>query len=194
MANTVKAWNNLSEPRLKPIENPKSLKLKLVYWLIKKRIGKVVTPVKVTFPRFSGLFGISGAFAKLHKRITISQKLRHLIAMYTATMNGCAFCVDMGKASAQQKKMDPHIFDDLLRFEESERLTAAEKTALAYVDEANRNKHVSDATFERLQHYFSEEEIVQITVLNAIEHFNNMMNAPLNIGSDELCEIMMNSK
>jgi len=189
--NTVRTIYALNEPRLKPVENPKSFKLKLVYWLIKKRIGKVVTPVKVSFPRFPALFRISGAFARLHRRITISQKLRHLIAMYTATMNGCAFCVDLGKASAQKKKMDLRIFDDLLRFEESERFTAAEKAALAYVDEANRNKHVSDTTFERLQRCFSEEEVIQITVLNAIEHFNNMMNAPLNIGSDELCEIMM---
>lgn len=190
MTNTGKARHALSEPRFKTIENPKSFKMKLIYWLIKMQIGKVVTPVKVCFPRFSGLLGISGALAKVHKQFTIAQKLRHLIGVYTATMNGCAFCVDMGKASAQQKKMDPHIFDDLLRFEESERFTAAEKAALAYVDDANRNKHVSDATFERLQRHFSEEEIVQITVLNAIENFNNLINAPLNIGSDELCGIM----
>lgn len=191
---TVKTWQTLSEPRLKPIENPKSLKLKLVYWLIKKKIGKVVTPVKVSISRFPALMGMASAMAKVDKRFTIDQKLRHLIGIYTATMNGCAFCVDMGKASAQQKKLDTHIFDDLLRFEESERFTPAEKAALAYVDDVNRNKHVSDETFKRLQRYFSEKEIVQITVLNAIENFNNLTNAPLNIGSDELCEIMMNSK
>lgn len=91
MTNTVKAWHTLSEPRLKPIETPKSFKMKLVYWLIKKRIGKVVTPVKVCFPRFPGLLGMSGAFAKVHKRFTIAQKLRHLIGIYTATMNGSAY-------------------------------------------------------------------------------------------------------
>ncbi|MFC4874458.1 carboxymuconolactone decarboxylase family protein [Negadavirga shengliensis] len=177
-------------PRFSPIEKPKSLKLKMVYWFIKRKLGKVITPVKVFYPRFPEALGLAGELGKLHNRFTIPPRLQHLISIYTATMNGCAFCVDIGKASAKQKKLNPSIFDDLLRFEESGGFTAAEKAALAYVDEVNRNKHVSDAIFDRLQRYFSEEEIIQITLLNAIENLYNLMNAPLNIGSDELCELM----
>ena len=191
MTNTaIKTLHTQAEPRFRPIENPKSFKLKLVYWFIKRRLGKVLTPVKVFYPRFPAVMGLAGAFAKLHKRFTIGLKLQHFIGVYTATMNGCVFCMDIGKASAKQKKLNPSIFDELLRFEESEGFTAAEKAALAYVDEVNRNKHVSDETFKRLQRYFNEEEIIQITVLNAIENLSNLMNAPLNIGSDELCELM----
>lgn len=178
------------KPRFRPIENPRSLKLKLAYWFTKRRLGKVITPVKVHYPRFPGALGLAAELGKLHNRFTIDPKLQHLIKVYTAAMNGCAFCIDIGKASAKQKKLDPAIFDDLLRFEESERFTAAEKAALVYVDEVNRNKHVSDATFEKLQRYFNEEEIIQITVINAIENLYNLMNAPLNIGSDELCELI----
>lgn len=191
MTNTAfKTYHSRAEPRLRPIENPESFKLKLAYWFIKRRLGKVITPVKVHYPRFPGALGLAGELAKLHNRFTIDPKLQHLIQVYTATLNGCAFCVDIGKASAQQKKLDPGIFDSLLRFEESAQFTAAEKAALTYVDEVNRNKHVSDATFERLQQYFNEEEIIQITTLNAVENLYNLMNAPLNIGSDELCELM----
>lgn len=190
MTNTFETVHAVAEPRLRPIENPKSFKLKLAYWFIKKRLGKVLTPVKVHYPRFPGGLSFAGALAKLHKRFTIDTKLQHLIQVYTATMNGCAFCIDIGKAIAQQKNLKPGIFDDLLRFEESGRFTEAEKAALAYVDEVNIDKHVADATFERLQRYFSEEEIIQITMLNAVENLYNLMNAPLNIGSDELCELM----
>lgn len=191
MTNTaIKTSVTRTEPRLKPIENPKSFKLKLAYWFTKRRLGKVITPVKVFYPRFPGALGLAGELGKLHQRFTIDPKLQHLINTYTATMNGCAFCVDIAKASAKQKKLDPGIFRDLLRFEESEGFTAAEKAALAYVDEVNRSKHVSDETFERLQRHFSDEEIIQVTLLNAIENLYNLMNAPLNIGSDELCELM----
>lgn len=191
MTNTAfKTHHSRAEPRFRPIENPESFKLKLAYWFIKRRLGKVITPVKVHYPRFPGALGLAGELAKLHNRFTIDSKLQHLIQVYTATLNGCTFCVDIGKASAQQKKLDSGIFDHLLRFEESGQFTAAEKAALTYVDEVNRNKHVSDATFERLQQYYNEEEIIQITTLNAIENLYNLMNAPLNIGSDELCELM----
>ncbi len=190
MTHSILKSSHVAEPRLKPIDNPESLKLKLAYWFTKKRLGKVITPVKVHYPRFPAALGLAGELAKMHNRFTIDPKLQHLIQVYTATVNGCLFCVDIGKASAQQKRLNSGIFDDLLRFEESEYYTAAEKAALAYVDEANRNKHVSDAVFERLQRYFNEEEIIQITTLNAIENLYNLMNAPLNIGSDELCEWM----
>lgn len=179
-----------TEPRLQPIDDPKSLKLKLAYWFTKKRVGKVITPVKVHYARFPEGLGLSKKIVDTDEKITVEPRLKYLIKVFIATLNGCAFCVDIGKASAQKKNVDPDVFDDLLRFDESSQFTNAEKAALAYVDEATRNKHVSDSTFERLQNHFNEREIVQITLLNAIENFYNLMNAPMNIGSDELCEIL----
>lgn len=181
---------NKTEPRLKPIENPKSLKLKLVYWFSKKRIGKVITPLKVHYARFTEGVGLAKKIVDTGEKISLDSKLTHLIRVYVATINGCAFCVDIGKATAKKRKLNSDIFDELLRFEESSQFSESEKAALAYVDETTRNKHVNDSTFERLQDHFTEKEIVQITLLNAIENFYNLMNTPMNIGSDELCELM----
>lgn len=185
---TIKETQN-SEPRLKPVENPSSLKLRLAYWFTKRSMGKVITPVKVHSARFPEGLGLSKKMMDTEEKFTLDLKLKHLIKTYVATINGCGFCIDIGKASAQKKQLDSAIFDDLLRFEESSKYSDAEKAALAYVDEATRDKHVDDSTFERLQQHFTEREIVQITLLNAIENFANLTNAPLNIGSDELCEI-----
>ena len=185
---TIKETQN-SEPRLKPVENPSSLKLRLAYWSTKRSIGKVITPVKVYSARFPEGLGLSKKMVDTEEKFTLDLKLKHLIKTYVATINGCGFCIDIGKAHAQKKQLDSAIFDDLLRFEESTEYSDAEKAALAYADEATRNKHVADSTFERLQQYFSEREIIQITLINAIENFYNLTNAPLNIGSDELCEL-----
>lgn len=186
----LKTFQHPVKPRLRPIEDPKPLKLKLAYWFAKRKLGKVITPIKVHYPRFPEAMGLAGELAKLNDQFTIDSRLQHLIKVYTATFNGCAFCVDTGMAYAKKNKYNSGLFYDLLRFHESEQYTEAEKAALTYVDEVNRNKHVSDQTFEYLQRYYSDEEIVQITLLNAIENLYNFMNAPLNIGSDELCEWM----
>lgn len=178
-----------NEPRLEPIENPSSLKLKLVYWYTNKKMGKVITPLKVLNARFPDALGLSKEMMKVEEKLTIPDRLIHLIKVYVATLNGCAFCIDIGKAKAQREDMNPTIFEDLMRFEESSHFTEGEKAALAYADEATRQKHVSDSTFERLKHHFGEEEIVQITLLNAIENFYNLTAAPMNISSDELCEL-----
>lgn len=182
---------NQERPRLKPIENPKSLKLKLAYWFMEKQMGKVPTPTKVGLARFPEAIGVSSKLARLEGKFTIDPKLNQLLKVYVATINGCAFCVDIAKAIGQKENnFDPRMFDDLLRFEESDSYTDAQKAALTYVDEATRKKQVTDATFEKLRQHFSEREIVEITFLNAIENFYNLTNIPLNIGSDELCALM----
>lgn len=185
----LSAQQQHTTPRLDPIENPSSLKLKIAYWYSKRLMGKVITPLKVHYARFPKALGLSRKIVQTEKTINLDETLKHLIKVYVATLNGCSFCVDIGMASAQQNNLDEKIFEDLLRFENSERFSPAEKAALTYVDEATRNKHVADDTFERLQSYFSEREVIQITMLNAIENFYNLMNAPVNIGSDELCAI-----
>jgi len=48
---------------------------------------------------------------------------------------------------------------------------------------------VSDATFAELQRHFNEREIVEITWLNALENYYNLINLPLGIESDGLCAI-----
>ncbi len=153
---TPKISQNETEiPRLKPIEHPKSIKLKLIYWLTKRFVGKVVTPLKVHYARFPKYMGLSNKMRSTEKKFTIDPKLNHLIKVYVSVINGCGFCTDIAKAMAQKEKQDPHIFDDLLRFEDSDRFTESEKAALAYVKEATLNKRVEDSTFERFQQYFS---------------------------------------
>src|SRR5699024_7866789 len=123
---------NHGEPRLKPVENPKSFKLKLAYWFTERLMGKVITPVKVHYSRFPEGLGLSKKMIDTEEKLTIDSRLKHLIKVYVATINGCGFCIDIGKASVQKKEQDPRIFDDLLRFEESEQFSESEKAALAY--------------------------------------------------------------
>lgn len=66
-----------------------------------------------------------------------------------------------------------------------------ERAALAYAEEATRNKKVKDETFAELQKHFSKREIVEITFLNALENYYNLINLPLEIHSDNLCSIAL---
>ena len=61
-----------------------------------------------------------------------------------------------------------------------------ERAALAYVEEATRTKVVGDATFAELAKHFDEREIAELTLLNAIENFYNLLNLPLEVESDGL--------
>ncbi|NGP87076.1 carboxymuconolactone decarboxylase family protein [Fodinibius halophilus] len=181
---------NTEKPRLTPIENPSSIKAKLAYWFTKRKTGKVITPLKVHYSRFPEGLSLAKELMNIQEKCTLDNRLKHLIKVYVATLNGCSFCVDIGKATAQQDDIETEVFEDLLNFKESNRFTKSEKAALTYIDETTRELEVTDQTFENLQRYFNEREIVQITLLNAVENFYNLMNKPLNIGSDELCKTL----
>ena len=46
------------------------------------------------------------------------------------------------------------------------------------------------ATFEALRRHFSEREIVEITWVNAVENYYNLINLPLGIESDGFCSLV----
>lgn len=174
------------EPRLKPINNPSGIKLKLAYWLTKKKLGKVITPVKVVQARMPDTLSLSQKLMSIEDNLSLSDELIFYIKSYVATLNGCSFCIDIAKAEAQEN-IDISKYEQLLNYQSSEVFDKAEKAALQYVEQATLEKQVSDKVFEELQTHYNEREIVEITWLNALENYYNLINRPLGIASDSLC-------
>lgn len=178
-------------PRIEPIERPNSLKLKLAYWLSKKKIGKVITPMKVVQARMPNSLSLAQKLVSVEENLSLPKDLHFYIKSFVATLNGCSFCVDIAKAAAVDD-VDIKKYEDLLRYDSSHVFSDAEKAALKYVEQITLNKEVNDEVFEGLKTHFSDTEIVEITWLNAMENYYNLINKPLNIGSDELCELRQN--
>ena len=57
---------------------------------------------------------------------------------------------------------------------------------MAYLEEVNFSKTATDETFDELQRYFSDKQIVEITWLNATENYFNLIAKPLGLISDGL--------
>ncbi len=176
--------------RLQPIENPKGLVAKIAYFMSKRRLGKVMMPMKVVYARIPALFRLAYSEVTIvESKITVDPVINFLVRTWAAMINECSFCVDIAKASAIQRHMTLEKFDALPGYRTSPLYTERERAALAFVEEATRHKRVSDATFEELRRHFSETEIVEITWLNALENYYNLINLPLEIESDGLCAI-----
>jgi len=176
--------------RLQPIEKPKGLLMRLAYWMTRRQFGKVITPMKVLYPRMPGVMKLSYELQKFEmKGIRLEPGLHLMIAALASEINGCSFCMDIARAMAIRERLGMEKFDALAEYRTSPLFSERERAALAYVEEATRHKRVSDATFEELRKHFSEREIVEITWVNAVENYYNLINLPLEIGSDGLCAI-----
>src|SRR6266481_1028788 len=176
--------------RLTPIDNPRQLIAKIFYWAVKRRLGKVMTPARVVYARIPALFRLAYAEIKIVEgKLTIDPTVSILVRTWAAMINDCSFCVDIAKAVGVQKRMTLEKFEALPQYRTSPLYTPRERAALAYVEEATRVKRVSDTTFAELRRHFNDTEIVEITWLNALENYYNLINIPLEIESDGLCAI-----
>jgi alkylhydroperoxidase family enzyme len=176
---------------LPPIERPKGLIMKLVYFFTRRQFGKVATPVAVLSARMPVAFGsFYGKVSRLDKKLRLASPTRVLLRERVASINACHFCMDVGRWFAMRESPDNAArLDALEEYRTSPLFSDAERAALDYATELTRDKTVSPDTFERLARHYSEREICEIVWLVASEHLYNMSNIGLNIGSDGLCEL-----
>lgn len=176
--------------RLAPIEKPKGLMMRIAYWMTRRQLGKVMTPLKVVTARMPGSLRLTYEIQKFAlKGMRLEPGLQFLVVTLVSRINGCGFCLDLGRAVAIRRRLGMEKVNALPEYRASPLFSDRERAALAYAEEATRHKRVSDATFEALRRHFSEWEIAEITWLNALENYYNLINLPLEIESDGFCAI-----
>jgi alkylhydroperoxidase family enzyme len=176
---------------LPPIERPKGLLLKTVYFFSRRQMGKVPTPISVLSARMpTDFLRFYGKISKLDKKLVLSKETALIVRERVAGLNSCQFCMDIARWFAMNQSSDDVArIDALPEYQTSALFTEAERIALDYVTELTTEKHVAPETFDRLAAHYSEREICDIIWLVASEHLYNLSNHGLNIGSDGLCQL-----
>ena len=110
--------------------------------------------------------------------------------MLNSRVNLCMFCDDLETHMAlKANSLTRDDIDALAQYATSPLFTDRERAALRYVEEINTTRTATDDTFEALKSHFSEKEIVELTWLNAVGNYLNLMAKPLGIGSEGFCRI-----
>lgn len=180
----------MDTPFLTPIETPKGLLWKLVYYFTRKRFGKVLTPLKVMAARLPLSFGsFSGKIGQLDKKLQLPEETVMLIREQVARINVCYFCMDIGRSQTIMASMDQAKFDALNDYQTSELFNAKEKVLLDFVTRLARERKMDRELFDKLASHYSERSICEIVWIVATEFYYNIGNIGLNIHSDMLCDI-----
>lgn len=176
---------------LAPIEKPKRLILRIMYWYSRRQWGTVPRPFSVFVARMPSAFGsFFGKVSKLDKKLAVPADTAVLVRERVASTNMCTWCMDAQRWYVTKKT--PHMLaklDALQTYRTSPLFDDRERAALDFATELTEYKHVSEETFERLSRHYSEREICDIVWLVSSEHLYNINNIALNIGSDGLCKI-----
>jgi alkylhydroperoxidase family enzyme len=183
------------EPFLAPIDKPKSLIMRLVFFFTRRKFGKVMGPLTVFAARMPTSFGMFyGKVPTLDKKLQVSSDLMLLVRGRVSSINRCLFCFDAANAFALENPGTEKKFDALSEYRSSSLFTEAERSALDYVTELTQSKAVSRDTFANLAGHYTEREICDIVWIVASEHLYNLNNIGLNIGSDGMCDIARRKK
>jgi alkylhydroperoxidase family enzyme len=182
-------------PFLSPIERPPGLILKIIFFFVRRQLGKVVTPLKVFVARMPTAFGsFYGKVGRLDKKLLLPAKTAVIIRDRVSSLNTCLFCIDATRWYAIKEFGDTARIDALGEYQASPLFTEAERAALDYATELTKEKSVSPETFARLERHYTDREICDIVWLVASEHLYNITNIGLNIGSDGLCQVSERGK
>lgn len=128
------------------------------------------------------LFGI-GAYLK---KSSIERKLLELIDFRVSQINGCAYCLDMHSKDARAHGETEQRLYALSAWRETAFFTDRERAALAWA-EAVTACNVPDETFKTLKAFFTDEEIIDLTLavssINTWNRFNIAFPNPEAVGT-----------
>lgn len=176
--------------RLTPIESPSSPLLWLAYKLTKRKIGTVIMPLKTIYARKPALLPMLDKITRYQSSpLAIAPSITLLIKSYGSLLNGCDFCQDITMAEVIQQQLGQDKFLHLASWQEyPTNYLPNERAVLNFVLDYHQNRSVSDTTYQDLLEHFSENQIIDIVAINAIEQYYNAMNKPFNILPDGLAD------
>lgn len=100
---------------------------------------------------------------------SIDAKLRAIVELRVSQINGCVFCVDRHSNEARAAGESQQRLDCLVAWRESRLFTDAERAALDWAEALTHvsQTHAPDAAYDSLSAHFSENQIVDLTLIIA---------------------------
>ena len=150
-------------PRVKPLSREELGEFEPFFKLIEERMGFVPNSmltlgrVRELLAAFTGLAGAVMLAGRLEP------ELKQLVAFVASNAAGCRYCQAHTSHSARHAGADPGKLDAAFELDTSPLFSERERAALRLArDAALVPNETTDAHFETLRRYFSEEEIVEL--------------------------------
>ncbi|MEX3638824.1 carboxymuconolactone decarboxylase family protein [Paraburkholderia sp. BR14320] len=105
----------------------------------------------------------------------LEKSLTELVRLRASQINGCAYCVDMHTSAARKGGETERRLATVVVWRETPFFTDRERAALEWTEALTlvSHDHVPDAVWQAVRPHFSDEELVDLTLLvSAINAWN----------------------
>ena len=110
----------------------------------------------------------TNGLASANKHITtIDNKLRAMVELRVSQINGCVYCVDLHATQARAEGETQQRLDCVAVWRECKFFDNSERAALAWAEAVTRlpDTNAPDNLYNNLKEYFSEQQIVDLTLV-----------------------------
>ncbi len=111
------------------------------------------------------------------KHSGLERTLLELVKLRASQLNGCAYCIDMHTKDARMQGETEQRLYALAAWRETPFYTERERAALAWTEAVTKvsDGHVPDDVYEQARQYFTEKELVDLTLaVIAINGWNRL--------------------
>lgn len=163
---------------------PRSLLLRAGEWYSRRRFGVVLAPAYAMAHNPRVLRTMMRGELAAERWDTVPSALKTLAVMAAAGTVGCSWCMDFGYWHGIEEGLDAAKVCDLPRWQTSTAYTELERAAIAYAQAMSTTPpEVTDAHVERLREHLSEAQLVELTMVVAIENQRARFNTALGLPS-----------
>lgn len=176
-----------------PMEHPRTPLVRISEWYSKRRFGEVLDPGKVALHNRKVLTTMMLTEGSAARWNSLDPTLQALAVMASAVVIECTWCTDFGYWEAHHKGVPAHKLRDVPRWRSSDAYTDLERKVLEYAEAMTATPPaVTDELVAALREELSDEQLVELTALVALENQRSRSNAALGLtgqGFKEQCEL-----
>jgi uncharacterized peroxidase-related enzyme len=124
-------------------------------------------------------------YASIINEGSLEQKYKELAYLKTAIVNGCQYCTRAHTSSAKGIGITEEQIQALTFYKNSELFDEKEKAVILYAERVTRGAAgIREGSLQELKRYFTEEQVVELTLTICVANFTNRFNDALQIEPD----------
>lgn len=169
--------------RILPLqESEVSEDVRRLYEEINSRFGMVPNLFKTIAHKPDALATLYPFATTLLSDNSLSAKIKELAILSTSKINKCHYCVAHHTEMGKRAGLDQAQIDAISNYRDSELFSKEEKAVIEYAEQVtNDAEELSDELFSKLKGFYSEQQIVLLTLIIGLFQIFNKFNGALQV-------------
>jgi AhpD family alkylhydroperoxidase len=175
------------------LDPPRTMIVRAGEWYTRRRFGVALDPGRAMAHNRRVLMTCAREEMSAEKWSKAPKELKHLAVMAAAATVGCQWCMDFGYWLGMDDGIDPAKIHELPAWRDSTAYTPLERRVIAFAEAMSSTPPaVTDAMVAELRADLDEAQLVELTMIIAVENQRARFNDALGLASQgfaDRCEL-----